>query len=100
MAFHLAVAEAAHNEVLRNAVQLLRNLMRQWLVLKLMIPQVPSNVLKQHEAIFRAIEEHDAEAARNAMDTHLKTTAHLLEQVVQRSGKSSQNGRGRRGPSK
>jgi len=100
MAFHLAVAEAAHNEVLRNAVQLLRNLMRQWLVLKLMIPQVPSNVLKQHEAIFGAIQEHDPDAARNAMDTHLKTTAHLLEQVVQRSTKSSQNGRGRRGQSK
>jgi len=96
MAFHLAIAEAAHNEVLRNAVQLLRNLMRQWLVLKLMMPQVPSNVLKQHETIFRAIQARDAEAARNAMQTHLQTTAHLLKQVVERSGKSSQNGRGRR----
>lgn len=96
MAFHLAIAEAAHNEVLLNAVQLLRNLMKQWLVLKLMIPQVPANVLEQHEIIFRAIQSRDPEAARNAMHTHLQTTAHLLEQVVERSAKSSQNGRGRR----
>src|SRR5882757_3099330 len=41
LAFHLAIARAAHNEVLRNAVQLLRNLMKQWLMLKLLIPQVP-----------------------------------------------------------
>src|SRR5579863_316732 len=45
MAFHLGIAEAAHNEVLRNAVQLLRNLLRQWLVLKLLMPTVPSKVL-------------------------------------------------------
>src|SRR5580658_3938497 len=31
MRFHLAVAEAAHNTVLENAVQLLRNLMRHWI---------------------------------------------------------------------
>ena len=96
MAFHLAIAEAAHNEVLRNAVQLLRNLMKQWLVLKLMIPQVPQHVLEEHEVIYAAIQTRDPEAARNAMETHLQTTAHLLEQVVERSGKSSPNGRARR----
>src|SRR5436305_9567599 len=55
MQFHLAIARAAHNEVLRNAVQLLRNLLRQWLVLKLLMPAVPAKVLKQHQAICRAI---------------------------------------------
>src|SRR4051812_44061156 len=46
--FHLSIARAADNEVLLNAGQLLRNLMRQWLAIKLMIPQVPAKVLKQH----------------------------------------------------
>ena len=41
MTFHLAVAQAAHNSVLQNAVQLLRNLMRHWISLKLMMPGVP-----------------------------------------------------------
>ena len=29
--FHLAIAEAAHNRILLNAVQLIRNLTRQWI---------------------------------------------------------------------
>jgi GntR family transcriptional regulator, transcriptional repressor for pyruvate dehydrogenase complex len=94
MEFHLAVARAAHNEVLRNAVQLLRNLLRQWLVLKLLIPQVPAQVLKQHEAIYRAIRAGDSEAARKAMWAHLEETAHLVTQVVQKSRRmASRNGR-------
>lgn len=96
MAFHLAIAEAAHNEVLCNAVQLLRNLLRRWLILKLLIPAVPSKVLKQHEAIYKAIKARDADAAREAMWGHLEDTAQLLQQVVQKSGKSRQNGRARR----
>jgi len=82
MQFHLAVARAAHNEVMRNAVQLLRNLLRQWLLLKLLIPQVPGKVLRQHEAVFRAIKAGDTEAARAAMGRHLVKAAQLVTQVV------------------
>jgi GntR family transcriptional regulator, transcriptional repressor for pyruvate dehydrogenase complex len=83
MAFHLAIAAAAHNSVLQNAVQLLRNLMRQWLHLKLMIPDVPSKVLRQHEAIYTAIRSRDVEAARKAMMEHLASTVRLVSQVME-----------------
>ena len=86
MTFHLAIAQAAHNSVLQNAVQLLRNLMRQWIQLKLLIPNVPSRVLKQHKEIYEAIRTRDAEAARNAMRQHLDDTARLVTQVVQQRG--------------
>ena len=92
MEFHLAIAQAAHNEVLRNAVQLLRNLMRQWLVLKLLIPEVPAKVLRQHEAIYAAIRARDAEAARQAMWTHLEQTARLVTEVMRKQSKGPQNG--------
>lgn len=82
MQFHLAVARAAHNEVMRNAVQLLRNLLRQWLLLKLLIPQVPAKVLQQHDAVFRAIKARDTAAARSAMSRHLEKAAQLITQVV------------------
>ena len=82
LAFHLAIAEAAHNEVLRNAVQLLRNLMKQWILLKLTIPGVPAKVLKQHEAICKAIRMRDVEGARNAMWGHLENTIDLVEGLV------------------
>jgi GntR family transcriptional repressor for pyruvate dehydrogenase complex len=87
MAFHLAIADAAHNQVLRNAVQLLRNLIRQWIVLKLMIPNVPAKVLKQHEKIFKAIRARDAAGARRAMWDHLEQTAYLVAQVVQKKSR-------------
>jgi DNA-binding FadR family transcriptional regulator len=88
MAFHLAVAEAAHNEVLQNAVRLLRNLMRQWIYLKLLIPDVPRKVLKRHEAIYGAIRKRNANAARSAMWKHLEETVALVNQVLE-SGKIS-----------
>ncbi len=91
--FHLAIAAAAHNGVLRNAVQVLRNLMRQWIVLKYLIPDVPHNVLRQHEAIFRAIRDRDAQGARNAMGKHLEDTAYFVSQIVDRGAGHSKNGR-------
>jgi GntR family transcriptional regulator, transcriptional repressor for pyruvate dehydrogenase complex len=83
MTFHLAVAQAAHNGVLQNAVQLLRNLMRHWINLKLLIPNVPARVLKQHNEIYKAIRMRDAEAARAAMRKHLEDTVRLVTQVMQ-----------------
>jgi len=61
-----------------------------------LLPTVPSKVLKQHEDIYRAIKSRDAAAAREAMWGHLEDTAQLLQQIVRKRGKSSQNGRIRR----
>jgi GntR family transcriptional repressor for pyruvate dehydrogenase complex len=83
MSFHLAVAAAAHNEVLKNAVQLLRNITRQWLFYKVLIPNVAPAVLKRHEAIYRAIAAHKPNAARSAMRQHLEETMALVIQVVE-----------------
>src|SRR4051812_20303770 len=82
MQFHLAVARAAHNEVMRNAVQLLRNLLRQWISLKFLIPQVPGKVVQQHDAVFRAIKARDKDGARAAMVIHLEKSTRLVNQVV------------------
>ncbi len=82
MAFHLAVSGAAQNGVLRNAVQLLRNLMRQWILYKLMIPDVPEIVLKRHTSIYKAIAAHKPNAARSAMRLHLEETIKLVTHVV------------------
>ncbi|HEY4050664.1 MAG TPA: FadR/GntR family transcriptional regulator [Acidobacteriaceae bacterium] len=82
MAFHLSISAAAKNEVLRNAVQLLRNLTRQWIYFKLLLPEVPGMVLKRHEAIYRAILRRKPAAARNAMRHHLEETIELVTQVV------------------
>lgn len=84
MAFHLAVSAAAQNGILRNAVQLLRNLMRQWILYKLLIPDIPQTVLKRHVAIYRAIAGRKPNAARSAMRLHLEETIKLVTRVVER----------------
>jgi GntR family transcriptional repressor for pyruvate dehydrogenase complex len=82
MAFHLRIAAAAHNEILGNAVQLLRNMLRQWIYLKLLLPAVPDQVVEEHEAVYEAIRKRDVLAARVAMRSHLQKTAKLVEQVI------------------
>jgi DNA-binding FadR family transcriptional regulator len=57
--------------------------MRQWLHLKLMIPDVPSKVLRQHQAIYAAIRARTAEGARKAMMEHLASTVRLVSQVIE-----------------
>jgi GntR family transcriptional repressor for pyruvate dehydrogenase complex len=83
MAFHIAVSTAAQNGVLLNAVQLLRNLMRQWIHYKLLIPDIPEVVLKRHIAIYKAIAARKPAAARTAMRVHLEETMTLVTHVVE-----------------
>lgn len=92
MAFHLAVSAAAQNGVLRNAVQLLRNLMRQWILYKLMIPDVPHAVLDRHVAIYRAIAARKPNAARSAMRRHMEETVELVTYVVEQRKAKKQVG--------
>ena len=80
--FHLAVARAAHNEILHNAVLLLRNITRQWLSYKVALPNVAAGVLKRHQQIYLAIAARDAPAARSAMRKHLQEASKLVSQVV------------------
>ena len=98
MAFHLAISTAAQNEVLRNAVQLLRNLMRQLLYYKLLIPDVPQTVLKRHTAIYRAIAQRKPNAARSAMRLHLEEASKLVAQVVEQRGDRTPKKRSRNLP--
>jgi GntR family transcriptional repressor for pyruvate dehydrogenase complex len=83
MNFHLAIAKAAHNGVLGNAVQLLRNLMRHWIHFIVMSPSVRTRVLKQHQSIYKAIRERNPRAARRAMEAHLEETVPLVTQVIE-----------------
>ncbi len=87
MAFHLAVSAAAQNQVLRNAVRLLRNLMRQWIYYKLLMPDIPEIVLKRHVAIYKAIAGRKPNAARNAMRLHLEESIRMVTHVVKQRKK-------------
>src|ERR1700754_2162365 len=70
MAFHIAIGQAAHNDVMANAAQLLRNLMKNWIQLKLMMSNVPAASLLRHREILAAIRARNADEARRCMFEH------------------------------
>jgi GntR family transcriptional repressor for pyruvate dehydrogenase complex len=85
VAFHLAISAAADNDVLQNAAQLLRNLLRQWIYFNLHLPGVPSVALKHHQAIYRAILNRKPATARSTMRRHLEETSALVRRAIKQS---------------
>jgi len=79
--FHLAIANAAHNRILLNALLLIRNLMRQWIAKTLPKDGANTTALKDHNRIFTAIAKRNPAAARSAMQIHLDTMARALMSV-------------------
>jgi DNA-binding FadR family transcriptional regulator len=69
--FHLAIGRAAHNRILLNALQLIRNLIQQWIGSALSIPGVSGAAAEQHKKILSAIAERNSSAARAAMREQL-----------------------------
>jgi GntR family transcriptional repressor for pyruvate dehydrogenase complex len=92
MAFHLAIARASHNNLLAKSVQLLRNLMRQWLFYKVAIPGMGAQVLKRHLAIYRAISQHKPLAARREMRMHLEEASAVVTEVIRERGTKAKRG--------
>jgi GntR family transcriptional repressor for pyruvate dehydrogenase complex len=92
--FHLAVARAAHNQVLYRMIDTLRHVLRAWFVEVFPRRTDKSEPIRKHEPILAAIRARDPGAARAAMAAHLDSGARWLnELIVERAGQ----GRDRRG---
>ena len=80
VAFHLAIASAAQNVILYNALQLMRNLMQEWVRKALQQDGVASRALRQHKEILLAIAKRNPQHARQTMREHVAAMAvHLLD---------------------
>ncbi len=79
--FHLAIGEAAHNSILMNALNLIRNLLQEWIGRTLQEPGVYTRALEHHKAIFFAVAKKNVPAARAAMLAHLEEMARLYIQA-------------------
>lgn len=75
VAFHLTVAESAHNalygHLLASVLRLLHEHVRRSLREMAVNPDTGRQLMKQHQAIRNAIVEHRPEAARLAAQTHI-----------------------------
>ena len=81
MKFHMCLAEAAHNQILLNAVQMIRSLMQQWMLVTLHVPGVGARAFAHHRTIVEAVRARDGRAARDAMRSHLEEMGGLLIRI-------------------
>ncbi len=84
-AFHLAIADASHNAVLRSVMasmfDLLQSSISQSLDKLYIVPRTFERLSEQHQALVEAIASGDADAARLASDTHLEFVAHTIRTI-------------------
>jgi GntR family transcriptional regulator, transcriptional repressor for pyruvate dehydrogenase complex len=74
--YHVAMAEASGNQLVSDLIALVRGQLLKALHKVLVVPHALPLALKEHVAIFDAIERRDADGAREAMQKHL--LAHLM----------------------
>jgi GntR family transcriptional repressor for pyruvate dehydrogenase complex len=71
--FHLAIANAAKNGVLRHLLSDIRGVLMEWITKSQELPGLRENALAQHKKIFESITDRNAAKAREAMQAHLQT---------------------------
>jgi GntR family transcriptional repressor for pyruvate dehydrogenase complex len=72
MAFHLGIADAAHNSILTSSMRVVLNQMRKWIYMEM---RPAAERLKRHQAIYNAIARGDQKKARS------ETWQHGLETI-------------------
>lgn len=86
LAFHLALAAAAHNEVLAGLLESLSELLRAW-TRRLRTGGTGTAAMSvridQHDAVLDACRRGDPDAAGTAMRTHLQSSLERLEETLQ-----------------
>jgi GntR family transcriptional repressor for pyruvate dehydrogenase complex len=71
--FHVTLAKASGNSLLFDLISMIRNQLVTALE-KLLLPHVRPLTYKEHAAIVEAIQQRDADRARDAMHTHLQSS--------------------------
>lgn len=79
LAFHAAVARAAHNELLEQFYNLARKLLTDVIAELIKMPQVKENGIRIQQEIARAIENCDVKGARRAVLNHMAVIDNLIK---------------------
>lgn len=85
--FHLAIADAAHNQVLRQVIDTMRHVMRVWFAEAFRGREDRSETVGRHQLIYDAIAARDPERARQAMAEHVEGGARWLFEAIERDGR-------------
>jgi GntR family transcriptional regulator, transcriptional repressor for pyruvate dehydrogenase complex len=83
VAFHVSLAEGAHNPLLLALVNSLNDLMLELRLRAFRLPGIIDEAVTHHSCIFEYVRDHDAVGARKAMEQHLKQSRENLERIWQ-----------------
>lgn len=86
--FHITIAIASGNSLLSDMVSMIRSQLARALSKVLRLPNAIPLSLKEHTAIFRAIQRHDADAAGAAMQAHLERALRGYAAATSGNGRS------------
>ena len=88
LAFHLALAEASHNSILKRFFTQLQHPINQWLEQAYTTWGAHDTAVEHHDRILSAVEMHDAEKAKQAMHDHVKWAGENLDfSIFKRHGR-------------
>ncbi|MGW3950252.1 FadR/GntR family transcriptional regulator [Streptomyces sp. NPDC004752] len=79
IAFHLQVAEASGNGILTSVLTNIQSLLQAWASRVIHAAGETKTSLAMHEPVLKAVEERDADAAREAMRAHMDRAARRLQ---------------------
>jgi GntR family transcriptional regulator, transcriptional repressor for pyruvate dehydrogenase complex len=86
VAFHLRLAEAAGNLVLRDVHSSIQALLRTWIARVMAAAGSISPSYEEHEPVFEAVRAGDAVAAQHAMAAHMASAADRLIETLAKEG--------------
>lgn len=86
--FHVAIADAAHNDVLAGVLRNLQTLLQAWATRVIEAAGETATSLAMHVPIFEAIEAGDSDAARTAMAALQERASRRLHDAVARANLS------------
>ncbi|MBN3724203.1 FadR family transcriptional regulator [Burkholderia sp. Ac-20379] len=91
LTFHFAIAEAAHNAVLRDVLRGIRSLTMSWIGRNLSRATTPQAAYVDHVPIYEAIVARDGRQARIAMHEHMvRATRRLVQTMTPADGAALQ----------
>lgn len=82
VAYHIILADASHNVILRHMIDALRDGMSDWIHHVLLLPDSRPVAFEDHVRIHQAILARDAAGSRAAMDAHLLEVGRRLVTVM------------------
>jgi GntR family transcriptional repressor for pyruvate dehydrogenase complex len=76
--FHLAIADAAHNQLFSMVLRPFMSLMQEARRVGATVPYAPTQTIKHHKGIAEAIKNRDGSEARRMMQEHLDLVEHFI----------------------